>query len=75
MAKDENISEEAYVVIFELRLIVRDNTIKPFIKDGLFIQHNLPTVESKKVVDNVFKKYFGSYYHWDMTEEHTIKLQ
>lgn len=75
VAEDEDIPDGAYLIIFELQLIIQDDTIKPFIKDGLFIQHNLPTVESKIAVDHVFKKYFGQYYSWDMTEQKTIKLQ
>jgi hypothetical protein len=75
VSDDKSIPEEAHLVIFELQLITQNDTIKPFIKEGLFLQHNLPTAESKKVVDQVFKKYFGQYYSWDMTGKSAIKLE
>lgn len=75
VAEDKNIPNEANVIIFELQLIIQNDTIKPFIKDGLFLQHNLQTMKSKIIVDRIFKKYFGEYYTWDMTEQKTIKLQ
>ena len=75
VADDENIPEGAYFVIFELLLIVQNNTIKPFINHGLYMQHNLPTIKSKIIVDEIFKKYFGEYYHWDMSEKASIRLQ
>jgi hypothetical protein len=75
VAEDEDIPNDSHVVIFELKLIIQNDTINPFIKDGLFIQHNLPTMKSKIIVDRIFKKYFGLYYTWDMTDQRSIKLQ
>ena len=75
VAEDEDIPHDAHLIIFELILVVKNDTIEPFIKDGLFIQHNLPTMKSKMIVDRIFKKYFGPYYTWDMTDKKTIKLQ
>lgn len=75
VAEDETIPEGSHLVIFELQLIIKNDTIKPFIKDGLYLQHNLPTAESKMVVDQVFRKYFGPYYSWNRTDKSSIKLK
>jgi hypothetical protein len=70
----EDIPEGSNFIIFELLLIIKNDTIKPF-KNGLYMQHNLQTTASKKAVDNVLKKYFGPYYTWNMTEKDAIKIQ
>lgn len=66
-----NVNED--YIIFEMKYITNANSLQPVTNIGIYLKHNL-NPRNKIAADYILKHYFGSYYDWDLSDNHRIHI-